>query len=138
MTKDEMKAAICSLQDSLSKKFEEVDKRLGQTEGKIEQKNLPINLEQDILRTTQVAINKSMHDVLSSFQSPLGKLISLVIDSHTVELRKIIDDAFCSVIQKEDFKESIRQAFSHKVAKSIISNNDGLFDKVNNELKEDR
>jgi hypothetical protein len=41
------------------------------------------------------------------------------------------------VILTDEFKQSIVSAFSHKVARTIISNNDGLFDKVSNELKQD-
>jgi hypothetical protein len=37
----------------------------------------------------------------------------------------------------DDFKQAIVSGFSHKVARTIISNNDGLFDKVSNDLKQD-
>ena len=49
----------------------------------------------------------------------------------------IQNDSFVQVIRKDEFKQAIVSAFSHKVARSIISNNDGLFDKVSNELKQD-
>ena len=54
-----------------------------------------------------------------------------------IELKEIVDSSFKKVIRTEEFKASIVSAFSHKIARSIISNNDGLFDKVNNELKQD-
>ena len=58
-------------------------------------------------------------------------------NENSTELRSIISDSFTTVIRLGDFKASIIDAFSHKVSRAIISNNDGLFDKVSNELKQD-
>jgi len=65
------------------------------------------------------------------------KLVKSVVDENSTELRALISDSFVQVIRKDEFKQAIVSAFSHKVARSIISNNDGLFDKVSNELKQD-
>jgi hypothetical protein len=98
---------------------------------------LPITLEQDILRTAQIAMNESIQKALTDYNSPLKKLTEAVILENTTFLKGLISDCFNSVIKTEDFKNSIITAFSHKVARSIISNNDGLFEKVSNELKQD-
>jgi hypothetical protein len=104
---------------------------------KTEKKFIPITLEQDILRTAQMAMNESIQKVLTDYNSPLKKLTEAVIFENTTFLKQLISDCFNSVIKTEDFKKSIISAFSHKVARSIISNNDGLFEKVSNELKQD-
>ena len=104
---------------------------------KVEKKHLPISLEQSILSTTQSAIDKSIQTALSAYDSPLTKLIKSVVDEHSKELKDLVSTSFGEVIRTDDFRKSIVQAFSHKVAKTIISNNDGLFDKVSNELKAD-
>jgi len=104
---------------------------------KTDKKFVPITLEQDILQTAQSAINESIKTALTGYQSPLAKLVTSVVDENSVQLRGIISDSFNSVISTEEFKQSIVSAFSHKVAKTIISNNDGLFDRVSNELKQD-
>ena len=97
----------------------------------------PINLESDILRAAQDAISKSIMAVLVNYDSPLNKLVKVVIENHNQELKTIINDAFTSVIRTEEFKQSIVSAFSHKISRTIIANNDGLFDKVSNDLKQD-
>lgn len=98
----------------------------------------PFNLEQEILQSAQKAVGESIIKVLTSgYDSPLTKLVKLVVDENSVELKQIISDSFTQVIRKEEFKASILNAFSHKVARTIISNNDGMFDKVSNELKQD-
>jgi len=104
---------------------------------KVETKHLPITLEQDILSVVQQSIQKAIQESMIKYDSPLIKLVSSVINEYSTELRQIISDSFNEVIRKEDFKKSIIAGFSHKIARTIISNNDGLFDKVSNELKQD-
>jgi len=98
---------------------------------------LPVSLEQDILKTAQRAIGESISKVMTGYDSPLVKLVKSVVDENSSTLRVIISDSFKQVISTDEFKQSIVSAFSHKVARTIISNNDGLFDKVSNELKQD-
>lgn len=104
---------------------------------KIDQKHAPIHLENDILSSVQSSMDKVIREALSGYSSPLIKLVQEVVNNHTGELRTTITSSFEEVIRTEDFKRSIVSAFSHKVARSIISNNDGLYDKVANELKQD-
>jgi len=144
MTSNEVKAlkdlAIVAkdIRDGFSAFKSTIENRVASTENRVDIKHLPINLEKDILSACQTAINDSIKSVLTGYNSPLSKLIVSVVDSHTSELRQIINDAFVSVIKTDEFKESIVSAFAHKVSRSIISNNDGLFDKVSNELKQDQ
>lgn len=104
---------------------------------KVDSKHLPVTLEQDILQTTQQAIGSAISSVLGGYNSPLQKLVTSVVDENSTFLRSVISDSFNEVIRKDEFKQSIVSAFSHKVARTIISNNTGLFEKVSNELKQD-
>lgn len=104
---------------------------------KIEKQYTPITMEHDILSIAQKAMNESIQKVLTAYDSPLSGLVKIVIAENSEYLKQLISDSFGTVIRTEDFKRSIISAFSHKVARSIISNNDGLFDKVSNELKQD-
>lgn len=117
---------------------EDVKLQVENLNAKTEKKFLPIYLEQDILKSAQLSIDTAIKKVLQDdYNSPLKKLIVSVIDENSIELKALISDSFVQVIRKEEFKQSIVSAFSHKIARSIISNNDGLFDKVSNELKQD-
>jgi len=129
---------IVDLKQENQKFREDVNKQVEIIGKKVDNKHMPITLEQeDILQVAQQAIGKAIGDTLAGYNSPLTKLVLGVVDDHSVELRTIITDSFSKVIRTEDFKQSIINAFSHKVARTIISNNDGLFDKVSNELKQD-
>jgi hypothetical protein len=136
-TIDALLKAIQDLRIENSKFREDVKLQIEAINTKTEKKHLPITLEQDILRTAQMAMNESIQKVLTEYNSPLKKLTEVVILENNTFLKGLISDCFNSVIKTEDFKASIINAFSHKVARSIISNNDGLFDKVSNELKQD-
>jgi hypothetical protein len=95
------------------------------------------DLEKQILTVVQTSIGESVKSVLTGYNSPLSLLVKSVVDENAKVLRAIISDSFKLVISTDEFRQSIVNAFSHKVARTIISNNDGLFDKVSNELKQD-
>lgn len=130
-------ATMQDLKEENRKFRDDITHQVNTINQKTEAKHMPIYLEQDILRAAQMSINETISKVLTGYDSPLVKLIKSVVDENSAELRLIISDSFTEVIRQKDFKESIINAFSHKVAKTIISNNDGLFDKVSNELKQD-
>jgi len=124
---------------SENQKFrEDVTKQVESVNTKTDKKLFPVTMEQDILRSAQLAIVETITKVMGNYDSPLTKLVKLVVEENSTELRKIISDSFTQVIRTDDFKTSIVSAFSHKVARTIISNNDGLFDKVSNDLKQDQ
>lgn len=113
---------------SLLAKVSELEKRLERS---------PTELEPRILSTCQSAISDAIKNVLTGYNSPLSALILSVVNSHSAELRDIINGSFEQVIRTEDFKKSILEAFSHKIARGVISGQQGLFDQVANELKQD-
>ena len=104
---------------------------------KVNQKHIPITLEEDILSTTQTAIHKAIHESLTKYDSPLVKLVTAVVNENSPELKQLISDSFREVIRTDDFKQAIREGFAHKIARNIISTNDSLFVKVSNDLKQD-
>ena len=136
-TIDNLLKAIQDLRSENAKFREDVKLQVETINIKTEKKHIPISLEQDILRTAQVAINESIQKVLTEYNSPLKELTKIVISENSNFLKTLISDCFNSVIKTEDFKKSIIDAFSHKVSRNIISGNDSLFDKVTNDLKQD-
>ena len=136
-TIDNLLKVVQDLRTENAKFREDVKMQVDSINNKTEKKHLPIYLEQDILQVAQQSVSDAIKSVLSGYNSPLSKLISSVVDENSQALRTIISDSFTQVIRKDEFKQSIVNAFSHKVARSIISNNDGLFDRVSNELKQD-
>ena len=136
-TIDNLFKAVQDLKTENAKFREDVKLQVETINAKTDKKHVPITLEQDILRTAQIAMNESIQKVLTDYNSPLKKLVEAVVSENTTFLKQLISESFNTVIRTDEFKNSIINAFSHKVARNIISNNDGLFDKVSNELKQD-
>ena len=136
-TIDHLFKAVQDLRTENAKFREDVKLQVEAINTKTEKKHVPITLEQDILQTAQIAMNESIQKVLTDYNSPLKKLVEVVVSENSTFLKQLISESFNTVIRTDDFKNSIINAFSHKVTRSIISNNDGLFDKVSNELKQD-
>jgi hypothetical protein len=116
---------------------QEIAKVIDSMNEKVEKKHMPITLEQDILSTVQASMQKAIQESLTQYNSPLVKLVTEVVNANSKELKEIIASSFNEVIKLDDFKSAIKTGFSHKIARTIISNNDGLFDKVSNDLKQD-
>jgi len=143
MTKDEQKQIniLIELVNTLKQEnkllTEKLTEMVNTMNNKINEKYMPVQLELDVLRNVQTSIQKAIHESLTGYNSPLIKLVTKVIEDKSTELKTIISDSFDEVIKLDEFKKSIREGFSHKIARNIISNNNGLFDKISNELKQD-
>jgi hypothetical protein len=116
---------------------EDIKTQVDAINAKTDKKHLPFVMEQDILTTAQNAIGKAIEAAMVGYGSPMTKLVQEVVDEHSMQLRNIISSAFGEVINTANFKQSIIEAFSHKIARTIISNQNGLYDKVSNDLKQD-
>lgn len=133
----ELKRSIDARFESNREFSKELQDKIESIEQKLDKKHIPANLEGDILKIAQQSVAEAIKSALTGYGSPLTKLVLEVVEGDKTFLKGIISESFDKVIKTEEFKASIVAAFSHKVAKSIISNNDGLFDKVSNELKQD-
>lgn len=128
---------IKSMNESNREFRNDVNIQVASLQKKIDEKHVPIFFEADIMRAAIEAMHNVIKTALEGYNSPLTKLTNEVVISHSTELKTLINDAFSNVINTEQFKESVIAGFSHKVARTIISNSDGMVDKVANELKQD-
>ena len=117
--------------------MEQVNMETKKIDDKVDKKLFPVTLEQDILREAQAAIQKSIVDCLTGYNSPLTKLTNEVVGNHSDELKGLISEVLESVIRADEFKEGMREAFCHKVSRSMISEQQGMIEKISQELKND-
>lgn len=87
------------------------------------------------------AVEASLHDVIKSslggYHSPLTKYVADIIGEHEAELKVIMREALGSVVASKDFKASVREAFLHKVARTLVENLDGAVKQAADKLKQD-
>ena len=77
-TIDNLFKAVQDLRIENSKFREDVKLQVEAINTKTEKKHVPITLEQDILRTSQIAINESIQKVLTDYNSPLKNWLKLL------------------------------------------------------------
>lgn len=94
-------------------------------------------LEQDVLKAVQTSIGEAIKTTLTGYNSPLNKLIESVVNAHTSELRDTIEDSFSKVIMSAEFKETVNNAFNHKLARILVDKLEGAIEKRVNELRSD-
>jgi hypothetical protein len=96
-----------------------------------------MTVEAEVLREVKKAISESIRTSLTSYNSPMIKLVTSVVDNHGQELKAIMDEAMVATINAEDFKVMVREAFTHKIAKLMVEKMDGATEKRINELRSD-
>ena len=135
---DQLLTLVRQLREENAKFRDDVERTVLTLNAKTEKKHLPVTLEQDILHAAVNGVSLAIKSIFTdNYKNPLRDLTNVVVEEHKAELKAIINECFETTIRSEDFKSSILSAFSHKIARTIISNNDGMFDKVSNELKSD-
>lgn len=134
---NQMQETITGLRSAVDFFIENQKQETEKIQKKLEEKYVPVNFEHKILSVLSSSLDKSIKENLTRYNNPLQTLVTSVVESRSESIKEIISSSFDHVIEKDEFKASIISAFSHKVSRSIISNNDGLFDKVSNELKQD-
>lgn len=136
-TIDNLNKTVANLVAANSEFIKKSNEKIEKLEKQVEVKYLPCNLEQEVLRVAQTSISEAIKSTLTGYSSPLNKFVTQEVDENNTFLKTLISDSFSQVIRKEEFKQAIVNAFSHKVARTIVSNNDGLFERVSQELKQD-
>ena len=91
-----------------------------------------------VLDSVNTVMEKAMVERLSGYSSPLNPLIDDAVNGHQEELRSAINNAFSQTITTEEFKKSLKEAFKHKVARTVTDLLVGKIDKAVNVIRSDQ
>ena len=95
------------------------------------------DLEKQILEQAKESLGKAIIESLSGWQSPLAELTKNVVMAHKGELRELFDGAIVKSINSKEFKALVRDAYHHKLAKSLVASFSGTVDKAFDAMKND-
>lgn len=95
------------------------------------------DFEQIVLGNLSEAVNRAVQERLGGYQSPLLKLIDDAFKIHDNKLRELVYEALGQSLDRQDFKQAIKQAFDHKVARTMVDHLSGSIDKAINAIKSD-
>lgn len=125
------------LRDANTKLRDELELRVKAVEYKVEQKHLPLSLEEETIKAVHSSISKAFNDALGGYNSPLQKYALNVVNKYQSSIESVFDDVVKEAIKTDDFKVRVREVLLHKIAKTMISGIDGSVDKAINQMKQD-
>ena len=95
-----------------------------------------MDLQQDILRSIQLAMGEAITQELVGYKKPLSMLTVSVIESHRDELFNLIDSEVSQLIGGDCFREIIKAELNKNLAKVLIQRMGGELEKQVNTLKQ--
>jgi Fe2+ transport system protein B len=125
------------LRDSNIKLRDEVEQRIKSVESRVEQKHIPLTLEDEVQKAVYSSIQKAFNDALGGYNSPLQKYALNVVAKYQTSIESVFDDVVKEAIKTDEFKQRVREVLLHKIAKTMISGIDGSVDKTINQMKQD-
>lgn len=134
----ELRETIRELRESNAEFKEGMVARLEATEKKVEQKHVPLVLEDKIVEAVEANISKALADSLTGYQSPLHQYALNVIKRYQDEIETIFNEVVAEGIKSPDFKQRVREVLLHKIAKTVSQGIDGTVDKTVNLMKQDQ
>ena len=88
------------------------------------------------------AVNNVIGDVvvkrLTEYNSPLYPIIDSVIKNNESMLKTMFGEAFALTITADEFKQSLKNAFTHKVSRAVVDLLIGKIDNAVNVIKSDQ
>jgi len=94
-------------------------------------------LEKQVTNVIESSIHDAMKTSLTAYGSPLNAFVNEVLKEHEQELKSLMRESLGTVVTSQDFKASVREAFSHKVARTLVENLDGAVKQAADKLKQD-
>lgn len=116
---------------------EMLTKTVNSLETKVEQKHLPIQFENEILKAVDASLSKALSEAMTGYNSPLTKYAQNVVAKYQTQIEAIFDNVVKEAIATDDFKQRVREVLLSKIAKTMISGVDGSIDKTINLMKQD-
>lgn len=134
---DRVFALMSEIREENRKFREDITTQTNKTVEKVEQKHLPIQFEDEIMKAVDASLSKALSEALTGYSSPLTKYATNVVTKYQVQIESIFDEVVKEAISTDDFKQRVRDVLINKIAKTMISGVDGSIDKTINLMKQD-
>jgi|SRR6185312_1037305 len=115
---------------------EELMTRVAKAEIKVEQKHIPLTLEDEVQKAVYSSIQKAFNDALGGYNSPLQKYALNVVAKYQDSIETVFDEVVKEAIKTDEFKQRVREVLLHEIAKTMISGIDESVDKTINQMKQ--
>jgi O-succinylbenzoate synthase len=96
-----------------------------------------MDIEQGILNAVREGLSEAIKAKLQAYNSPVDKLIAAAVGQHESLMRTLINEAFSESLGDTTFRDDIKRAVRHSLAKSLVQKFGGEIEKQVNTLKSD-
>lgn len=96
------------------------------------------NFDEKVMRVVNDVIGDVVVKRLTEYSSPLFPIIDEVIKENQATLKEMFGEAFKLTITADEFKKSLKEAFTHKVARATTDLLIGKIDSAVNVIKSDQ
>lgn len=96
-----------------------------------------IDAEELLVNSLRDGLREAVKSKLTGYQSPFDNLIKELIAKYDTDFRSLLGGAINSAIGDEKFREEIRDAIRHNLAKTLVQRFGGELEKQVNALKSD-
>lgn len=140
-TINELLNVVKTLQEE-NKTFKEETKSLVEKlNHKVEEKHLPVSLEDDLIKSAKtgivIGIQNELKKHFTEYNGIGRSLISKVIESYTADISKVVKNTTMEVLNDLDFQKELKNAVKHKLGRTVVSEADSLVQKSFDKLKKD-
>lgn len=98
---------------------------------------MDIDVEKTIKNAIVDGMREGVKAKLTGYQSPLDKLITSCLESHSTEFRSLLEAGIASCMNDAEFREDIAKAVRQKLSSTLIQRFGGEMEKQVNVLKSD-
>ena len=95
------------------------------------------DLNKEILIIIQHSLREAIKTKLTGYNSPLDKYIADVVSEHQDSLKGIMREALGSVVASPEFRASVKDAFIHKLGRTLVDQLDGSVKQAAEKLRND-
>lgn len=134
---NEIRGLVNRLSEENRKFREDVNNLVNGLVTKVEQKHLPLSLEQEVVNAVHASVSKAFTEALTGYNSPLTKYAQNVVTRYQQVIESVFDSVVQEAIQTDEFRQRVREVLLSKIAKTMISGIDGSIDKTINLMKQD-
>lgn len=94
--------------------------------------------EDTLLKAAERAVYESITKALANeYNGPIKKAVDAVLTKHEDKVNNLVEEAFLSCLNAENFKQSVQSAMNDKLARNLVSALGGELERRVNELKAD-
>lgn len=94
--------------------------------------------DSELLELAKAGIReKVLERFTTSWSSPINKMADDVVAAHSIEIKLLMEDCLAQVTKSKLFKDTVKEEFIRKVAKSMVGKLEGTVEKAVDKLKND-